>query len=113
MVTVAAREPLAALPAPFPATITVERTASAQALVSFRGNQYSVAAELARTRVLARHRLDQPLLEITALDRAEVVLARHRLAAPGAGAVIRDQSHVSPLNSPDSPPVGDLGLVAP
>jgi transposase len=98
VVTVAEREPLAGLPAPFPATITVERAASAQALVSFRGNQYSVAPELARTRILARHRLDQPVLEITALDRPEVVLARHRLAAPGAGAVIRDQSHVSALN---------------
>lgn len=98
VLTVAAREPLAGLPVPFPATIAVESAASAQALVSFRGNQYSVAPELARTPVVVRHRLDQPVLEIAAADRPEIVLARHRLATPGAGAVIRDDGHVSALN---------------
>src|ERR1700745_1770819 len=38
------REPLRpAPPVPFPATLSVPRTVSAQALVSFRGNRYSVA----------------------------------------------------------------------
>jgi hypothetical protein len=48
--TIAAREPLRpAPPLPFPATLSVSRTVSAQALVSFRGNRYSVAPELAST----------------------------------------------------------------
>jgi hypothetical protein len=40
--TVAATEPLAAVSAPFPAVLAVWRVASAQALVAFRGNRYSL-----------------------------------------------------------------------
>jgi hypothetical protein len=50
--SVAAAEPLTALPAtPYPAILTEPRTASRQALVSYRGNRYSVPPELASTQV--------------------------------------------------------------
>ncbi len=53
--TVAAREPLVLVPAPFPAVLSVERTASAQALVAFCGNRYSVPPELARAQITVSH----------------------------------------------------------
>jgi hypothetical protein len=40
-------EPLAPLPPAFPATVTVKRVVSSQALVAFRGNRYSVPPGLA------------------------------------------------------------------
>jgi len=96
--TVAEREPRAALPAPYPAELAVERAVSAQALVSFAGNFYSVAPELATTRVGVRVRLGDQHLHIT--DPAgRVVLARHRLAPPGAGAMVRTDVHVHALNT--------------
>jgi hypothetical protein len=68
--TIAAREPLLpAPPAPFPATTQVTRTVSAQALVAFRGNRYSVAPELARAAEPAR----EPVID----------LARYAAAARG------------------------------
>ena len=48
------------VPAPFPAVLSVERTASAQALVAFRGNRYSVPPELARAQITVSHRLGAP-----------------------------------------------------
>ena len=49
--TVAAAEPLRpAPPVPFPATLVVTRKVSAQGLVSFRGNRYSVPPELGGAR---------------------------------------------------------------
>ena len=95
VLTVAASEPLAPLPAPFPAVLTVERTASAQALVAFRGNRYSVPPELARAQVSASHRLNSTHLDIA--TASGIVVARHRLATPGAGATIRDHGHVAAL----------------
>src|SRR4051812_5605534 len=54
--TVAAAEPLMPVPAaPFPATLSVQRRVSAQALVSFRGNSYSVPPELAHGAVSVVH----------------------------------------------------------
>lgn len=44
--------PLRPLPSPYPVTTTVTRTASAQALVSFAGDLYSVPPELARATVV-------------------------------------------------------------
>ena len=76
--TVAAAEPLAPLPAPFPAVLTVTRTVSAQALVSFRGNHYSVPPELARTPVTVSHRLGATSIDIA--TSSGIVIARHRLA---------------------------------
>lgn len=95
VVTVAATEPLAAMPAPFPAVLRVERTVSAQALVSFRGNRYSVPPELARAQVQLALRLGAGDLDI--VTAAGTVIARHRLAPAGAGGTVRDSGHVLAL----------------
>ncbi len=55
--TVAATEPLTPVPTPFPAVLTVARVVSAQALVSFGGNRYSVPPELAGATVSVSVRL--------------------------------------------------------
>ena len=92
-------EPLRALPAPFPVTTQVARTVSAQGLVAYAGNLYSVPPELARAqvRVSVTHGTDE--LHIAAAAAPQVVLARHRLVAPGTGATIRDTGHVIALNT--------------
>jgi hypothetical protein len=95
VVTVAAGEPLAALPAPFPAVLTVARTATAQALVAFRGNHYSVPPELARAEVTVCQRLGAMHIELA--THAGIVIARHTLAPAGAGACVRDTGHVVAL----------------
>jgi transposase len=93
---IAAREPLRpAPPVPFPATVSVARTVSAQALVSFRGNRYSVAPELARTSVIVLCRLGAGHLDIA--TATGTVIARHALAPPGAGVMVRDHGHVLAL----------------
>lgn len=101
--TVAAAEPLTPVPvAPFPAVISVRRRVSAQALVAYAGNFYSVPPELARTTVTVSVRLGAGHLDITPAgtsDAAAVVVARHRLAAPGAGVMVRDHGHVTALNT--------------
>jgi hypothetical protein len=61
----AALEPLAPLPPAFPATVSVERVVSSQALVAFRGNSYSVPPGLAGTTLLISHRLGEQVLDIT------------------------------------------------
>jgi hypothetical protein len=95
VVTVAATEPLAPLPAPFPATLSVERAASAQALVAFRGNHYSVPPELARAPVTVTHRLGAHHIELA--TSGGIIIARHALAPAGAGACVRDTGHVLAL----------------
>jgi hypothetical protein len=106
VLTHAQAERLAPLPAPFPAVLTVERKVSAQALVAYRGNTYSVPPELTGTTVTVVHRLGSATIDITtgATDsstagRLPTVVARHRLAADGTGAMIRDSGHVTALNS--------------
>jgi transposase len=85
-------EPLRALPpAPFPATISVERTVGDNATVAFRGNRYSVPPGLAHVVVEVRHRLGSATLEIHAASGRD--LAHHRLAHPGAGLVVRTPEH--------------------
>jgi len=99
----AAREPLCPAPSPFQATLIVERTVSAQALVSFRGNRYSVPPELTGAYVSLVLRLGATVVDIattpgpTAGARGGIVIARHRLAPTGAGAMIRDHGHVVAL----------------
>jgi hypothetical protein len=95
--TIAAAEPLAPIPTPFPAVLRVERTVSAQALVSFRGNRYSVPPELARAQAHVIHRLGNAEIDIA--TAGGIVLARHHLATPGAGATIRDTGHVLALEA--------------
>lgn len=97
-----ADERLAPLPAPFPAVLTAERKVSAQALVAYRGNSYSVPPELTGTTVTVTHRLGAPTIDITtapAAGRMPTVLARHRLATDGAGVMVRDSVHVTALET--------------
>ncbi len=93
--------------------LSVQRVVSAQALVAFRGNRYSVPPELAGAPVTVTHRLGSPHLDIvTAAARPGrspvlVVVALHHRAPDGTGATIRSDAHVTALNrsrSPRSPP---------
>jgi hypothetical protein len=96
VLTVAKREPLRPAPTtPFPATISEERVVSAQALVAWRGNVYSVPPELARARVAASQRLGDPHVDIA--TTGGIVIARHQLAPDGAGVMVRDHGHVIAL----------------
>jgi transposase len=93
---VAAAEPLAAPPArPYPATLIVGRVVSAQALVAFRGNFYSIGPGLSGATVVVRHRLDAHLVEIA--TTGGIVLARHRREPDGAGVIARATEHVTAL----------------
>ena len=83
------------MPAPFPTTITVERRVSAQALVSFRGNRYSVPPELAHATVTVTRQLHRAHIDIA--TPSGIVIARHTLAADGTGTMIRDHGHVIAL----------------
>lgn len=81
-------EPLLALPAAcYPAVIEEERTVRDNAVVSFRGNFYAVAPGLGGTELLVRHRLGTGTVELHA--RSGLLLASHRLAPAGAGAIVR------------------------
>jgi transposase len=102
----AAGEVLAPMPAPYPALLSVTRVVSAQALVSFRGNRYSVPPNLHSATVTVTVRLDGTHLDIATTPAAvgggrgglPTVIARHRIAATGAGVMIRDDGHVAALN---------------
>ena len=75
--TVANSEPLAVLPAaPYPVIVTEQRTASRQALVSYRGNRYSVPPELAAASVVVSHPLRDAFIDIA--TTGGIVVARHR-----------------------------------
>lgn len=76
---------------PYPATITVERVVSAACLVSYEGNRYSVPPGLHGQRVTVRRRLGQHTVEL--VSQAGTVVASHRLAPAGAGALQRHQEH--------------------
>ncbi len=92
----AAAEPLAALPlAPFPAVIADTRVVSAQALVAWHGNFYSVPPGHAGQQVTVRHRLGTTTLDIA--TAAGTVLARHRREPDHAGVITRDAGHVAAL----------------
>ena len=93
----AATEPLAAVPAPYPVVIAEARTASRQALVSYRGNRYSVPPELAGAQVVVSHPIGGQVVDIA--TAAGIVIARHRLAADGLGVAVRDNGHVLALNA--------------
>jgi len=99
----AAAERLGLVPAPFGATLSVQRTVSAQGLVSFRGNRYSVPPELTGARVTVVLRLGSTTIDIATTPgpglgaRGGIVMARHRLATTGAGAMVRDHGHVIAL----------------
>jgi hypothetical protein len=89
-------EPLLDIPVrPFPAELEVQRTVSAQSLVSFDGNFYSVPPGLPGVQVHVRHRLGEDFVRIATAGRA--VIAQHRRAPRGAGQTVRDNGHVLAL----------------
>jgi hypothetical protein len=102
----AAVEVLTPMPAPFPALLAVQRVVSAQALVSFRGNRYSVPPNLHGAPVTVTIRLDGTHLDIatTAASTSRagaalpMVIALHLIAPTGAGVMVRDHGHVTALN---------------
>ena len=92
-------EQLRPMPAPFPVTTQVTRTVSAQGLVAYAGNFYSVPPELARAPVVVSVVHGTEHLNIAAATTPDVVVARHRLLAAGTGATIRTEHHVAALNT--------------
>jgi transposase len=91
-----AAEPLAPLPAvPFPAVIEDARVVSAQALVAWHGNRYSVPPGHGGQQVTVRHQLGAVTLDV--VTAAGTVLARHRREPGHAGAVVRDEGLVAAL----------------
>ena len=68
---------------------------TAQALVHWHGNRYSVPPGHAGQHVTVRHQLGQVTLDV--VTAAGTVLARHRREPDHAGAVIRDGQHVAAL----------------
>ena len=97
VVTVARAEPLSALPAPFPAVLRVARTVSAQALVGFDGNFYSVGPGHRGQEVTVVRVLGAEVIDI--VSAAGNTLARHRLEPAGAHAVVRAREHVAALET--------------
>jgi hypothetical protein len=93
----AATEPLAPLPgSPYPLILSQNRTVSRQAMVAYRGNRYSVPPELASATVSVTHVLGDEVIDI--VTSSQITIARHRLAADGAGVTVRDHGHVVALN---------------
>jgi len=91
-------EPLLGLPAvPYPATVEVARLVGADATVGFRGNRYSVPPGLTGTELTLRHRLGTATVAVHA--PSGTVLASHRLAVAGAGAVVRTPEHRAALEA--------------
>ncbi len=89
-------EPLRPVPdLAYPAGLALARTVSAQALVAFRGNSYSVPPGLGGATVTVRHQLGSTVVEIITAGGA--VVAQHQRAPDGAGMVIRDAGHVAAL----------------
>jgi transposase len=93
----AATEPLAPLPgSPYPLILRQNRTVSRQAMVAYRGNRYSVPPELASATVSVIHVLGDEVIDI--VTSSQITIARHRLAADGAGVMVRDHGHVVALD---------------
>lgn len=82
-------------PAPFPAELQATHTVTAQGLVPFRGNFYSVPPGMTGTKITIRHRLGADTLRLATASGA--VVAQHRRAVDGAGRTIRDDGHVIAL----------------
>jgi hypothetical protein len=73
----------------------VKRIVSAQALIAFRGNFYSIGPGLSGATVEIWHRLDTNIIEVA--TTGGVVLARHRREPDGAGVIARADDHVVAL----------------
>jgi transposase len=92
----AERERLLPLPTlPYPAVLELERVVSAGCLVSYEGNRYSVPPGLHGQRVTVRRRLGSKQVEL--VSAAGTVLAAHRLAPAGQGALQRQPEHRAEL----------------
>lgn len=65
--------------------------------MAFRGNRYSVAPGLRGVEVKLRHRLGSATVEI--LSPAGAMLATHRLAPAGSGALVRSAEHRDALEA--------------
>ncbi len=95
---VAKAEPLTPVPAtPYPVIVSQSRTASRQALVSYRGNRYSVPPELAAAQVTISHPIGGQFCDIA--TTSGIVIARHRMAADGLGVMVRDSGHIIALDT--------------
>lgn len=91
-------EPLRPLPGhAYPAVIETARVVTAQALVAFRGNFYSIGPGMRGVTVLVRHRLGTNTIDI--VTASGVTLARHRREVDGAGVVARLDEHVTALET--------------
>jgi transposase len=96
--TVAKTEPLQPVPTvPYPVIVAEQRTASRQALVSYRGNRYSVPPELAAAAVVVSHPIGGEFCDIA--TTGGIVIARHRMATDGLGVMVRDSGHVIALDA--------------
>jgi len=94
----AAAERLRPVPKSAPiAVITVARQATAQALVHYRGNRYSLPPELAGNTVTVTHRAGGTTLAI--VTNNGVTVAVHPRRADGTGAIERTDTHVTALNT--------------
>ena len=94
--TVAAGERLRPAPATaYPLLLAETRVVSRQALVGYRGNRYSVPPELASATVTVSRPVGGEHFDIA--TQTGTVIARHRLAADGAGITVRDHGHVAAL----------------
>lgn len=95
---VAKVEPLQPAPAvPYPVIVSETRIASRQAMVSYRGNRYSVPPELAAAQVVVSHPVGGQFCDIATIGG--IVIARHRMAADGLGVMVRDSGHVIALDT--------------
>ena len=94
--TIATTEGLHPLPAAaYPAIMSTDRVVSRQALVSYRGNRYSVPPELACAAVTVTHVLGADVIDI--VTTSGITIARHHLASDGTGAMVRHHGHVYAL----------------
>lgn len=95
---VAETEPLSKVPVvPYPVIVSESRTASRQAMVSYRGNRYSVPPELAAAEVKVSHPVGGEFCDIATMSG--IVIARHRMAADGLGVMVRDSGHIIALDT--------------
>jgi transposase len=90
-------EPLLSLPAPFPATLEVSRTVAENASIAFSGNRYSVPPGLTGSTLVVRQRLGGSTIDIVAPSGG--ILATHRLAPSGSGAMVRSLEHKAALEA--------------
>lgn len=94
----ASAEPMWPVPATPPiAVVSVTRKVTAQALVSFRGNSYSVPPPHVGQQLEVTHRLGAATIAIT--TTGGVTVAVHHRKPDGAGVTARAEAHVTALNT--------------